>query len=297
MFDYNTHKDFGSGDRVCYHGVMDMFRNPKLAAFVYASQQDDTPVLELSSSMDIGEHPGCNRGDMYIITNADSVKMYKNGKFIKEYKDADSKYTHLKHGPILIDDYIGDALIENENMKEAQARDVKALLNEVAKVGLYNLSKAMYAKAGKLMLLYHMKMSDAVELYNRYVGDWGGESTEYRFDAIKDGEIVKSVIKKPMKKVYIKATPSHTELHEDLTYDVAEVRITAVDENGNVLPYFNDVVSFKTEGPLEIIGPKTTALHGGMGGTYVKTMEKRGQGRVIISSPYAEDVVIEMEVK
>lgn len=58
MFDYNTHKDFGSGDRICYHGVMDMFRNPKLAAAVYSSQQEDTPVLELSSSMDIGEHPG-----------------------------------------------------------------------------------------------------------------------------------------------------------------------------------------------------------------------------------------------
>ena len=47
MFDYNTHKDFGSGDRICYHGVMDMFRNPKLAAAVYSSQQEDTPVLEL----------------------------------------------------------------------------------------------------------------------------------------------------------------------------------------------------------------------------------------------------------
>ena len=34
MFDYNTHKDFGSGDRICYHGVMDMFRNPKLAASI-----------------------------------------------------------------------------------------------------------------------------------------------------------------------------------------------------------------------------------------------------------------------
>ncbi|MBP5732728.1 MAG: glycoside hydrolase family 2 protein, partial [Lachnospiraceae bacterium] len=56
MFDYNTHKDFGSGDRICYHGVMDMFRNPKLAAAVYASQQDEVPVLVPSSSMDIGEH-------------------------------------------------------------------------------------------------------------------------------------------------------------------------------------------------------------------------------------------------
>ena len=40
MFDYNTHKDFGSGDRICYHGVMDMFRNPKLAANIYACEQE-----------------------------------------------------------------------------------------------------------------------------------------------------------------------------------------------------------------------------------------------------------------
>ena len=35
----NISKDFGSGDRVCYHGVMDTFRNPKLAAALYASQE------------------------------------------------------------------------------------------------------------------------------------------------------------------------------------------------------------------------------------------------------------------
>ena len=39
-FDYNTHKDFGAGDRICHHGVMDMFREPKFAAFAYASQGD-----------------------------------------------------------------------------------------------------------------------------------------------------------------------------------------------------------------------------------------------------------------
>jgi beta-galactosidase len=37
-FDYNTHKDFGSGDHICYHGVADIYRNPKAAAFAYASQ-------------------------------------------------------------------------------------------------------------------------------------------------------------------------------------------------------------------------------------------------------------------
>lgn len=295
MFDYNTHKDFGSGDRICYHGVMDMFRNPKLASAVYACQQDTTPVLELSSSMDIGEHPGCNRGDIYIFTNADSVKMYKNDRFIKEYRACDSKYQYLKHGPILIDDYIGDALIVNEHMKPKQAQDVKTLLNETARVGLYNLSKAMYMKAGKIMLLYHMKMSDAVELYNRYIGDWGGKSTVYRFEAIKNGKVVQTLIKEPIKKLELQATADHIILQEDHTYDVAAIRIKAVDEYGNILPYFNDSLTLEVEGPVELIGPKVVSLHGGMGGTYVKTTGKAGTAKLTIKCGQAEDRVITFE--
>ena len=40
MADYNTHPSYGSGDHVSYHGVMDLFRNEKLAAAVFASQKD-----------------------------------------------------------------------------------------------------------------------------------------------------------------------------------------------------------------------------------------------------------------
>jgi hypothetical protein len=39
-FDYNTHANFGSGDRICYHGVTDIFREPKPAAGFYKSQCD-----------------------------------------------------------------------------------------------------------------------------------------------------------------------------------------------------------------------------------------------------------------
>ncbi|MFI3202534.1 MAG: glycoside hydrolase family 2 TIM barrel-domain containing protein, partial [Eubacteriales bacterium] len=85
MFDYNTHKDFGSGDRICYHGVLTMFRNHKLAASVYASQTDKTPFLAINSSMNIGEYPGGNLSDVYAFTNADSVRLYKNHLFVKEF--------------------------------------------------------------------------------------------------------------------------------------------------------------------------------------------------------------------
>lgn len=78
MFDYATHKDFGSGDRICYHGVMDAFRNPKLAASVYAMQGDKKDVLEVGTTMDIGDYPGGNLDKVYIFSNADSVRLYKN---------------------------------------------------------------------------------------------------------------------------------------------------------------------------------------------------------------------------
>ena len=46
---------------------MDFFRNPKMAAAVYASQGDDVPVLEVSSSMEIGEYPGGVNKDVKVL--------------------------------------------------------------------------------------------------------------------------------------------------------------------------------------------------------------------------------------
>ena len=46
-FDYNTHDNFGSGDRICYHGVMDIFREPKPAAGFYKSQCDPAEEIVL----------------------------------------------------------------------------------------------------------------------------------------------------------------------------------------------------------------------------------------------------------
>jgi len=297
MFDYNTHKDFGSGDRICYHGVMDMFRNPKLAASIYACEQEQTPVLEITSSMDIGEHPGCNRGNIYILSNADSVKMYKNDQFIKEYLPGMSPYKHLKHGPILIDDFIGDSFAQNERFRPKHAKEITDAMNLVARGSLNHIPKRLYLTALKLLLIYHIDFAEVTRLYTKYIGDWGGTATVYRFDAIKDGKVIKSVTKEPVREIRLEAEADHTILTEQHSYDVALVRIRAVDDHGNVLPFYQEPVRLITEGDISIIGPDTIALQGGMGGTYVKSLGRSGQGALLLQSLTAGEVRIPFQIK
>ncbi|MDD5922503.1 MAG: glycoside hydrolase family 2 TIM barrel-domain containing protein [Eubacteriales bacterium] len=297
MFDYNTHPDFGSGDRICYHGVMDMYRNPKLAASLYAAQQEEDPVLEISSSMDIGEHPSGNPGLVYIISNADEVRMYKGGDFVKSYYPSDSPYKNLKHGPILIDDYVGPGMGEIEGFPPKQEKDVRMLLNYGALYGYQRLPGRIKAAALRLMLRYGMRPKDAYLLNSKYIGNWGDAAKGYRFEAVKDGRVVRTVVKAPAEKIGLYVHPDHTVLKEETSYDVSSVRIEMRDQNGNRLPFYNGAVSLKTNGPIEIIGPKTAVLRGGCGGTYVKTAGVRGEAALILHAEQGEETVCRFTVE
>ena len=296
MFDYNTHKDFGSGDRICYHGVMDMFRNPKLAAAVYAAQQEEHTVLEVSSSMDIGEHPACNWGDAFLFTNAPRVRMYKNGQLLKEYCREDACTSALAHGPIPLDDFVGTSL-ESEHLPKKQEILLKSVLNSYAKYGLAHMPKKDKRKALWLMLRYHMSWGEALVLYNNHVGDWGGAATVYRFEALdEEGNLLKAVTKEPAVSLSLRASVNSTTLQEVRGYDVAAIRIQAVDQNGNVLPYFFGPISLVAEGAVALIGPSLISLQGGMGGTYVKSLGKPGQGTLTLQCSQAAPVTIAFEV-
>ena len=286
MFDYNTHKDFGSGDRVCYHGVTDMFRNPKLAAYVYASQNKDIdPVLEVSSAMDIGERPAGNRGEIFIFSNCDSVKMYKDDIFIKEYTRDEAVFRNMISSPMLIDDFIGDQMKENEGFSERQNKLVKDALNYSAIYGLENMTGRMKLSMVEAMTRYKMTFDDAYALFGKYIGNWGGKATEFRFDGIKNGEVVKSLIKCSMKRLCLDLNVSSGTLTEGATYDVAAIRIRVTDEFGNVMPFYNRKASVEVDGPVEVLGPSDADINGGMGGVYVRSTGEEGKAEVRISLP------------
>ncbi len=297
MFDYNTHRDFGSGDRICYHGVMDMFRNKKLAADVYAARQDFSPLLSVSSSFDIGEHSASNRGRVFVFTNADEVRMYKDDRFIRSYTHKDSPYKHMTRPPIEIDDFIGDEIARNENFTPTQAKYVADILNYAARFGMNHLSPEILAKAGVLMTKYRMSFEDAYKLYGKYVVSWGGAAVRFRFDAVKDGKVVASAVKSPAARRVLRADASHTTLTEGATYDVAAVRLALTDETGNVLPFAQESVQLAAEGPIEVIGPKCAMLRGGLGGTYVKTKGLTGDAALTLALEGAETVRIAFTVE
>ena len=296
FFDYNTHRDFGSGDRVCYHGVCDMFRNPKLAAAVYAAQQDDVPVLEISSSMDIGEHPASVRGSVYAFTNADSVRFYKNGEFIREFTPEESKFKNLRHPPIEINDYIGDKM-KDEGFAQKQEQCVKDILNEAAVRGMNALSAEAKLKAAYLTAMHGMTYEQAYALYGKYIANWGDSASVFRFEAVKNGEVVKTVEKSPFTKRRMELKVSSATLCEDGSYDAAAVRIRMTDLNGNTLSQMNTTVRVETEGPIELIGPADAPIAGGMGGLYIKTVGAPGEAAVTVKAEGIEEQTICFDIQ
>ena len=296
MFDYNTHRDFGSGDRICYHGVMDCFRNPKIAAAVYASQSDYHNVMEVASCMELGEYAGGSIGDTYVFTNADSVRLYKNNEFVKEFFPGEA-FKHLPHPPIVIDDYIGELIAKHESYDENLCASIKECLIAVSRYGMDNLPIRYKAKLAKMMVVDKLTMDDATRLFGTYVAGWGGSSITYRFDGVKNGKVFRSVTKRPSNRLKLKYTVSSHELKEGKTYDVASIRFSLVDENDSPAVYSNEIFYLSTTGNIKIIGPDVISLQGGTGATFVKTVGKGGKGTIHIDNDRLGNRDIEFTIK
>ena len=103
-FDYNTHGDFGSGDHICYHGVTDIFREPKPAAGFYKSQCDPAEEIVLEPAFHWA------RGDASIgfskavvCSNCDHVKLYIADTLVAEMEPDRKQFAHLRYPPFVVE--------------------------------------------------------------------------------------------------------------------------------------------------------------------------------------------------
>lgn len=296
MSDYNTHKDFGSGDKICYHGVSDMFRINKLAAYIYKAQQDKYPVLEVTSNMEIGDNAGGQVGNVYMITNCDTVKLYKNGVLINTFDigkmKEKSKWKYLANPPVELSDIIGDQLEKNETYKftrHAAERCKKFLLN-VKKLGTFPAILKMPHTLLGLMIRYGLNIESITNLFGQYVTNWGDESISYKLEGSKNGQIA-VVEKAVVNATVLEAKADSATLIEADTYDVTRIAVRALSQVGNVLPYCSEVIAITTTGPIKVIGDSVCALIGGQRGFWIKTIGRSGKASVTIESNVGSETI------
>ena len=103
-FDYNTHGNFGSGDRICYHGVTDIFREPKPAAGFYRSQCDPSEEIVLEPAFHWA------RGDAsvgfskaMVCSNCDHLKFYIDNKLVADVDPDRKQFAHLRYAPFVLE--------------------------------------------------------------------------------------------------------------------------------------------------------------------------------------------------
>ena len=106
-FDYNTHANFGSGDRICYHGVMDIFRTPKPAAGFYKSMCDPAEEIVLEPSFHWARNDeSVGFTNALVSSNCEHLKFFvttaKETRMVAEGGPDRVQFAHLKYPPFNI---------------------------------------------------------------------------------------------------------------------------------------------------------------------------------------------------
>ena len=283
FLDYHSHTDFGSGDKICPHGVMDLYRNPKYSSYIYASQQDKTPVLKVISNMKPGDVPEAIFNDIYLATNCDYVELYKNDEFVAKFLPKNDQFKYLKHPPILVDEIVGATFNEDKFPKNTHLK-IAHMFSYAAMHGFNHMPLKNTLYLAYMMLRYKVSYTDLVGYWNKYVGAWGGKAKTYKFKGYINGKVVKEVEVGPSTTFDLRLTPNKTELVNEDTYDTLRIRVEHIDEHQNLMQYSQRILHIETSGPIELIGPEYQNLLGGQLSIYVKSKQEKGIGTIRITS-------------
>ncbi len=313
-FDYNTHKDFGSGDRVCYHGVSDMFRIPKHAAALYASQKApaDGLVLEAASLFAKGERSGACVLPIQVYTNCDEVLLYRAGRLIGGYRPDRKAFPGLPHPPVVIDELIGSQL-EGSDFSLRDREVLKGIVGKILSRGLESLGLRDRLSMAWLLLKNRMSLQDGEELVGKYVLGWGAADESWELVGMVDGaEAIR-------RRYGGDAVPASLLVHADdlhlkargageaalwgepsfygEAWDATRVEVRLVDQYGNLSPFAAEWARVEVSGPGRVIGPATIVLQGGCAAFWVRTSGEPGPITVQVRSSRftPEPLVIQAE--
>lgn len=285
MHDYYTHANFGSGNQICYHGVLDLARNPKAAAYAYQSQLDEKPMVCVLSSMDGGDHPNACLDQAVIATNCEAVRLWFNEEEVGVFYPDSKRFPHLAHPPVIIRDFIGDRLKAESYLHERQRKSLSRLLGKVGRQAV-KLTMLDTLKMGLFLLRHRKTYCDAVRLFTTYVGNWGSKEATWRFEGLINNEVAAVEVLRAGIKPELRLLCSSVDLSLGLsTYDMAAVRLQVV-KKGQQLPlsYANIAFAASIDGPLALSSPAVDCTIGGSAVVYVRTIGKPGKATLTIHS-------------
>ncbi|MGL5614821.1 MAG: glycoside hydrolase family 2 TIM barrel-domain containing protein [Sarcina sp.] len=288
-FDYNTHSAFGSGDKICHHGVCDIFRNLKYAGEGYRSQKDskDEVVLEVISNMARGERDKGGIVPFDIFTNCDYIKLYRNDEYIDSFSGENSRlYKNLKHKPIKITHLLSKAV--DFNLKEDEEKFRKFIFEKIELGEFFNLSKEDMDYAKKIIEKHDCNVDEIFGIIGVAVGGWGDKENSIKVEGyLNDKLVIEKTVseRKSMDKITIKADCKNLISTAD-SYDCTRIEVNLLDNLGNKLRFSNEVIKVEVKGAGELIGPKMLPLITGSTAFWIKTIGNSGEIKIKVEGNY-----------
>lgn len=284
-FDYNTHGCCGSGDKVCYHGVCDMFRIPKFAGLACMSQRplSEGAVLEPLSLVSRGEREGGGIIPIWAATNCDCVRVYKNGALVGDFYPDHARFPHLPHPPVCISHLMPHDLplplpenLAAEFMQFVAQRAAQGILPDLLEED-YPFLESLSLKAG-------LERGALTALLFESAGGWGQAENDLRLEGIVNGEAVITRRAGETKSfARLEAAADDPVLVADGdTYDATRIEVRALDTYGNLCPFYAGAVSVRTNGIAEVMGPVSFGLIGGCIAFWVKTCGRAGTAQITV---------------
>ncbi len=299
-FDYNTHREFGSGDRICYHGVSDIFRIPKPAAAVSASQKNPQQeiVLEAASIFAKGERSAARILPIEVYTNCDYIRISRNGKETGSYYPAFNDYPGVEHPPVIINELVGSRL-DGSRFRPRDQKIIKAVISYVMLHGQEAMKPRHYLQIAWIMQRYRMKFRDLVDLFMEFFAGWGDGEDNFEITGFYNGrEVVRRRYGAGSLKVLAIEADDQTldAVTPAGTWDSTRIVFKLLDQYGNIMPFASEALQIEISGPAQLLGPSLTAFTGGVCAAWIKTTGEKGSVRLKASCSRHESETIVIAV-
>lgn len=276
-----------------------MFRNPKYAAYSYASQKkvEDGVVLEPITLGAKGERDGGAILPFTVLTNCDYIKIFKDGIYIDTYYPNKEKFPNLPHPPIEVSHILSmDSEIPLTEEAKKEIKDF--VLNKLKDSNLTNLAEEDFKYIEEFSERVNIPVFKIMSLVYKLAGGWGDKENSLIIKGFIDNkEVASKEIGELRSMNKLEVTPDDLELSLDKTsYDATRIVVKLLDNLGEVLFLNNDFIEVEIDGPLSIMGPSKFGISGGITAFWVRTQGQTGLCKIKVKSMYFEEE-ISIEVK